>query len=63
MKYLDEKCTKLARTLILEQNVELQEVIDERFCNSLNDKQISVALDFILEVTKDIITRGKKVKI
>ncbi|CAG8721868.1 18585_t:CDS:2 [Gigaspora margarita] len=36
---------------------ELQEVIDERFCNPLNNKPILATLNFILKVTKDIITR------
>ncbi|CAG8721907.1 22674_t:CDS:2 [Gigaspora margarita] len=61
VKYLDKRCTRLARLLTPEQFVELQEVIDERFCNPLNDEQIPAALDFILKVTKDIITREKGV--
>ncbi|KAF0433391.1 hypothetical protein F8M41_005076 [Gigaspora margarita] len=36
-------------------------VIDERFCNPLNNKPILATLNFILKVTKNIITRGKGV--
>ncbi|CAG8847303.1 34428_t:CDS:2, partial [Gigaspora margarita] len=35
--------------------------LNKKFCSSLNDEQISIALVFILEVTKNIITRKKEV--
>ncbi|CAG8468210.1 13225_t:CDS:2 [Gigaspora margarita] len=57
-----QRCTRLARLLTPEQFVELQEVIDKKFCNPLNAKQIPAALDFILKVTKDIITKEKEAK-
>ncbi|RIB20708.1 hypothetical protein C2G38_2035016 [Gigaspora rosea] len=60
VKYLDEKCTSLARSLIPKQLVKLQEIIDENFCCPLNDEQIPAALDLILKIMEDIIIRDRE---
>ncbi|RIB26667.1 hypothetical protein C2G38_2162799 [Gigaspora rosea] len=50
----------LIGALTPEQGEEFQEIIDENLGDTLNDKQIPAALDFILEVLEYIITRGEE---